>query len=48
MFVLGDMDVCVRFLSVIYEFLVLEVRKRVEGVDIKKDVSLFIGNVKEL
>ncbi|EAL23165.1 hypothetical protein CNBA5100 [Cryptococcus deneoformans B-3501A] len=47
-FASGDMDARARLLSVIHEFLASEVRKRVEGVDTKKDVSLLIGNAKEL
>nr|KIR48435.1 cohesin loading factor subunit SCC2 [Cryptococcus bacillisporus CA1280] len=47
-FVSGDMDARARLLGVIHEFLASEVRKRMEGVDTKKDVSLLIGNAKEL
>lgn len=47
-FVSGDMDARARLLGVIHEFLASEVKKRMEGVDTKKDVSLLIGNVKEL
>ncbi|KIR30957.1 cohesin loading factor subunit SCC2 [Cryptococcus deuterogattii LA55] len=47
-FISGDMDARARLLGVIHEFLASEVRKRMEGVDTKKDVSLLIGNAKEL
>lgn len=47
-FASGDMDALARLLSVIHEFLASEVKKRMEGVDTKKDVSLLIGNAKEL
>ncbi|KIR53758.1 cohesin loading factor subunit SCC2 [Cryptococcus gattii Ru294] len=47
-FVSGDMDARARILGVIHEFLASEVKKRMEGVDTKKDVSLLIGNAKEL
>lgn len=47
-FASGDMDALARLLSVIHEFLASEVKKRMEGVDTKKDVSLLIGNTKEL